>query len=1297
MRNRRLGFVVSSLLFLSAFSPLARATVWYVASNGTGSGSSWGNAAGNLQMIINGATSGDEVWVKTGTYTPGSSRSDSFSLKNGVSVYGRFEGDETSRSERDPKTFVTTLSGDIGTAGTATDNCYTVVKAGSGVGSSTVLDGFTITGGYADGGTVATASGGGFRASAGGSPTIANCIFTANYAGAGGGAYATGTSTKPIFDRCRFIGNTGGGGGGFAGALGSKSMLLNCLFLGNYTTAYSGGGAWMSASGSTAFTNCTFVHNSCAGDPEDFGGGGLALDGSDCKITNSIFWGNTDLGSDMEDAQIYRSTSTPTVTYSIIEGCQIANSGSICYGIFSNSGSDPKFIAPLGKDGVAGTENDDLRLSIASPAIDACNNDADIDDATGGTQALKDSAYNAFTLRGNARFGGEVFKVDSGAPGSDPDYCDIGAHERGSLETLFVNQFTSCSGPVCEGTTWGTAKSTLQAGLALADGEYVTTIIVAAGTYYPDALSPNDRSAAFVIPHAVEVYGHFLSSDDYFEDRDLSVLGGGSRQTILSGDITQNDATCSSGTCSGTCGGTWMSNAGFCSRRDNDEDNSYHVVLFKEPGMTAVLDGFTIKGGMADFPEGNLPGECNHDSGDDDNGFWNDGCDADIDCGTGGTCDLRRRVRGAGIEIHPFGNGVCETSRHIACDVDNTCPGEEECDFVEELMESRVTVRNCTIKENSAVNHGGGVDDHGSDSVFENCRFINNYAGRQPDSTSTAATDGRGGAFYTAHGSALVEDCIFENNAVNGGIDNGGAYYADHDSTSIVRDCDFTENEANDGGALYANFSGGEGIITVEDSSFVTNYAVHGGGAMWLTGPGDGTIIRGSLFRSNEVTTLGSTQQSQADNGGGAVYVAQNANGISYGRFEQCKFLKNTSAHYGGAIWVDSPSDLFAITDCEFVGNVGEAGGAYFVIGSNEEQTPHSVINCDFLDNRASSGAQFFLGGAIATNGGGLDAVGCKFIMNHAVMGGGAISNSSSGTAYEMTSTNSLFVGNTTDGNGGAIHNIGYSNVITIDNCTIAENSAAGLGGGAVLQQFTGTSQLHIRNSILWGNSEDGVVSELAQANSNSSPLPDIEYSIVEDCSTGSGGYCNVSGDENLGDAVGFDVDFVGETPGTWEVNGGTDDTVSYNSGLHQTTFTDYSASFGSLAGLVFKPNHTDHADVYTLIVSNTSTTITVWGEFSSGYLVNGKTYQIRDYRLDECSPAIDSGNDASGYLARDVWDLDGDSSTSEAVPYDLDGNAREYNDTGVSDTGSDTGGNVSSAINDRGAYERQTNSSGCP
>jgi hypothetical protein len=169
---------------------LPSSTIWNVNGVATGSnnGLSWANAFTSLQSALADAQSGDQIWVAQGTYKPTTTtdRTISFALDNGVAVYGGFAGTETQLSQRDWVHNVTTLSGPIGTAG---NGSYHVVTD-TGTAGTTILDGFTITGGNAEASNTAFPqnSGGGMY-NLGASTTLSNDVFSGNSDGQTAGCY----------------------------------------------------------------------------------------------------------------------------------------------------------------------------------------------------------------------------------------------------------------------------------------------------------------------------------------------------------------------------------------------------------------------------------------------------------------------------------------------------------------------------------------------------------------------------------------------------------------------------------------------------------------------------------------------------------------------------------------------------------------------------------------------------------------------------------------------------------------------------------------------------------------------------------------------------------------------------------------------------------------------------------------------------------------------------------------------------------------------------------------------------
>ncbi|MCX5638154.1 MAG: hypothetical protein NTX52_10765 [Planctomycetota bacterium] len=384
--------LIFTLICLSAFGGAipCQAKIIYVDAdaNGLNDGSSWQNAYNYLQNALDNANSSlkpIEIRVAQGIYRPdrssaepngSSDRTATFQLINGVTLKGGYAGfGEPDPNARNIEKYQTILTGDLDgndievsdpcdllTEPTRDENSYHVVT-GSGTDATAVLDGFTITCGNPNGPPYDRDGGGMYNVS--GSPTISNCIFTANSASCGGGMFNEFFSS-PTVTNCTFIGNSAidlcvayyPGGGGMANWTSSSPTLTNCFFTHNiawfgggvvninsasvlYGCSFSGntglwngggmynnhcknmtlknsiftsniakitGGGISSESSDIVIVNCTFSRNSAGNE-----GGGMCNSLSSHILTNCILWNNI-------PDEIYPDNATQNVTYSDICG-----------------------------------------------------------------------------------------------------------------------------------------------------------------------------------------------------------------------------------------------------------------------------------------------------------------------------------------------------------------------------------------------------------------------------------------------------------------------------------------------------------------------------------------------------------------------------------------------------------------------------------------------------------------------------------------------------------------------------------------------------------------------------------------------------------------------------------------------------------------------------------------------------------------------------------------------------------------------------------------------------------------
>jgi len=1119
--------------FYSGTDPVSPTIYVNYAATGSNNGTSWANAYTSLQTALNSSPFG-YVWVAKGTYYPSSSysmpnspRFYHFEMIDGVQICGGFAGTETALSQRTDFGLgganETILSGDIGTVGTATDNCYHVIYNPSYATTLlAVVDGLTITRAYADNYSYDTYTGGGISTNY--SPiTVNNCAITSNYAiHIGGGIYASSLNMTG----CTVANNTTTYNGGGLNLTASESNLTNCLIYGN--SGGSGGGI----NGSGTLTNCTLSKNTNTTSTAGSGGGGICTAGP-MTLNNCIIYGNTTAAY---GGDIFVTSGTTTLNYSCYSSAYTYSGSFVASN--NNTTSNPQFVN-------GSTAPYDFRIyGSLSPCVDLGNNSycsattdirggtfgRKLNKTTGAAGTIDMGAYeykfgsdplaqlplitsvapsggaatggttviitgNYFTGATVVKFGANnatSFTVNSATQitATSPAGAVGTVHilittANGTSTPITADQYTYFNAVIYvntaatganNGTTWTDAYTSLQS--AFTASMAGQQIWVAAGTYKPT--STTDRTISFVMKEGVSIYGGFAGTETQLTDRSPSV-----NVTILSGEI-------------GAAGTT---------------DNSYHVVqgpAYSSNTTTSILDGFTITAGYSN-------------------------------------------ANGGGVYI--YSNNTMQTVTISNCRITSNYASTSG-GGVYVYTSNASSLLNCVVSGNTAYASGGGIYTDYSNMAMVNLTIYGNTALNTPNSQY-----GGGGGIYSYYGGPVINNAIIVGNSANNttGYSAGKQLYSNFTSGSSI-DYSCYSNGANDVGGWNAGFNFGTHNMNT-NPGFVN--AAAGNFVLYSTSPcidaGDNTKnslttdIRGGIY-GRKLLGTDHTQAGTIDIGAyefysgtdpvsPTIYVNYAATGSNNGTswanaYTSLQTALNNATF--GYIWVAKgtyyPSSPYSLTNSpryyhfEMIDGVQICGGfagtetalsqrTDFGLGGANETILSGDIgtvgtltdNCYhvFYHNNMTNPTTLFavLDGFTITkayadngsvnymnDGGGIlsnyaiTLNNCAITSNYAARLGGGIS---AGTNLNMTGctvanntagsyqgggiylwvssnnlTNCLIYGNSAAGGGGI-----YSNGVTLTNSTLSKNtntsSTSGFGGGGIWCNNTNT----INNCIIYGNS----------------------------------------------------------------------------------------------------------------------------------------------------------------------------------------------------------------------------------
>lgn len=732
------------LAFFLAGMAAAQSKTYYVSlqDKGTGDGLSWDNAT-TLSDALNKAVAGDQIWVqgfepvtKDKLYIVPQER---FTVKSGVQLYGGFAGTETKLTDRETLgkpyqlKYRSVLSGDLQNDDkvddvnlifpantTRSDNATHVLTlnmeptqtSGNNNTYPTVVNGFTITGGQADG---TDEKGGGIyiygdNSNGGGNFRIERCFLFNNYATQGDAVYVSSevqnvNNGESLINQCVIYNNAAGeraavenqGGGVY---LAGEATVVN-------TSIFNNGNGGVRLSSGSKVVNATIARNTGAGVD-------LTTASNSTNVYNSIIWGNTSLSAEHQ----------PTFQNSAYHEVTADDKNSNVYVAKENrdAAAGPMFDAPSVKTSY---DRDFNWRESAYPLWSWNVLEGSVMIDKGDNDYYDQNVYGSEDMAGNPRISG--------------DRISVGAYEYQYLPATRIRYVKPTATGTGDGSSWDNASGDLQKmidELAESTPSQTGEVWVAAGTYKPQSqlISGMNYSASFRMRDGISVYGGFAGNETSKQERAKGTMPWDfTNVTVLEAAY-------------------YESKLAWTNSKWTVGSDSRHVVWFApmsgESEFTRVttLDGVTVQGGYAQGNTGldDFKTDCG-------GGVYMDGANAYLS-----NCIVRENYatgNGGGVYLK---NGRVQTSLIYNNNAD--------ADGGAVYVENRGLVYRSMLTNNSALN-GAGVylyngaeassddPDHPEYLILSTCVVSNNTV--------------RGnGAVYCDKGGVLMQNTITNNECV---------------------------------------------------------------------------------------------------------------------------------------------------------------------------------------------------------------------------------------------------------------------------------------------------------------------------------------------------------------------------------------------------------------------------------------------------------------------------------------------------------------------------------------------------
>lgn len=637
--------------------------------------------------------------------------------------------------------------------------------------------------------------------------------------------------------------------------------------------------------------------------------------------------------------------------------------------------------------------------------------------------------------------------------------------------------FATCTGPIHvdifasgsnNGQTWQDAFIDLQVALDSARACGADTILVAAGTYYPDR-STNNSDSTFRLIDGVVMLGGFPN-------------GGGIRDftlhpTVLSGDIGTPSVV---------------------------SDNSFHVVTGMNLSSSTVFDGFEVANGYASVN-------------------FTDGAGIQL-----WTSDVKLRnciIRdcaarnGGGISVRAGSSPLIYN-----CEIKNNQCTNRGGGLFNRLSDPRVV--NCIIRNNLTQTDGGGVENSNAQPVFINTIFLSNTSfinggGMRNDTSAAVILNcsfnnntcfSQGGGILNFDSAPLIVNSIFY-----GDSPGFGQEIDDFASPSVVRNCIVQNGYITPSGTginIYNINPGFAGAFNLRLDSLAAaknlgDEAFVALDSMDVDEDGDSTEVIPDLDGNDRLRLCGLDLGAYEYQGYHVLYVDSSATGgngtgdswsnafLDLKEAFSLAFLTDSILIAEGTFFADpnmtNRDSAFKFNSCTAVYGGWPVGGGTFSdrdysthltilsgdinVDSVNTDNSYNVADASGVDSTCivdglvfrygyadgSSGFNNNKGGGLIVDSGDPIFQHCTFQDNESAINGGAVAVLNGGTP---TFVSCLFQGNTS-ASGGALSADASSPQLL--NCTIYGNTATILNKpGGVLGTFG--SNISLLNCLMWEN-----------------------------------------------------------------------------------------------------------------------------------------------------------------------------------------------------------------------------------